>query len=440
MVIGGIPACYNLVPMDDDSNTVRVPRPWIFMVMGASVFGAAMAAIIMVNVLVPRLSQNEPAKAVLPPARNEPPSNLPRSNEPDSSERPPQNAPPVKPPQPPANREQPPREEFPPPVVEPEPAAAQWQAQPDARFRVRPKRGEWTEGAANTRLRWGDHVQVRVGAISLVCAGITLNCASGCELELAPTAGAPQALTLWNGRFAITRELATPAALKTPAAQLTFGQTRFVAVVWPERTELMVNQGEAGASREGEQIKIAAGQMGELGARFTLKELDAEARRALADEFKPPSQRLLFWDFEADAPCRLGKRFAGGAQGSKGALGATLEFAAIGSDEGGQFTPEPNSRLRLWVKTNAPSIRLSFVTATGALNRTWILYRELNGRDWEEIDVALSDFIPQEKDVQGFAGRACGYLQCRMRFPERSEVLPSERMLLVDDVEIYTPK
>ena len=177
-----------------------------------------------------------------------------------------------------------------------------------------------------------------------------------------------------------------------------------------------------------------------LAARIERKSLSSAELRALDNEFRPPRETLMAWDFEGALPCALGRPVPGGAWGSTGARAASPDFAAIGSEKAGEFTPALNSRLRFWVKTNAPTMRISFGVSSGAVPRIWVMQREVHAGEWQLVDVPLADFVAPAKDEQGFAKHPVGFVQFRMRFPDRSPVMPSEQMLLIDDVEIYTPK
>ena len=413
------------------------------MVMGASVIGATLAAIVMVSWLAPRLSRNEAARSNAPQTSN----NAPAANEPaqraeEAGPAPIKAPPPVKPPSPPVNREGPPKEEFPPPVVEEQPAIAELIVNAGCVFRVRPRGGEWVEGSAQTRLGWNDRIQVRAGTLTLTRGALAIRCHARADLDLVQVAGNPEetGATVREGRLLVARTGGGACAFATPVARLTFASARFALEVWPERSELSVVEGSLAVDLGAKPERVVTGSLATLAARVEMRALTSVELRALENEFRPPRDVLLSWDFEGEFPCSLGMLTQGGALGSARALAASPEFAAIGSEKAGEFTPALNSRLRFWVKTNAPSVRISFGVSSGAVPRTWFMLRELSGSGWQLVDVPLAEFVAPAKDTQGFAGHAAGFIQFRMRFPDRSPVMPSERMMQIDDVEIYTPK
>jgi hypothetical protein len=429
--------------MADSNSTVRVPRAWVFMVMGASVLGAALAAIVMVTWLVPRLSRNEAARANTPQTSiNAPGANQQSNNAEDTAPLPEKAPPPVKPPKPPMNREAPPKEEFPPPVAEEKPAVAELSVGAGCAFRVRPKGGEWVEGNSQTRLGWNDRIQVRAGMLALSLGGLVIRCNPRSDLELIRNAARDDALVVMvrEGRLLVLGAVSGSCAFTTPVATLRFISARFVLEVWPERCELSVAEGSIDANLGAKVDPVGAATHAALTTRVEKRSMTSAELRALEDEFRPPRETLLFWDFDGERPCTLGKLAPGGALGSAGSLAASPDFAAIGSEKAGEFKPDLNSRLRFWVKTNAPAVRISFGVSSGAVPRIWVMQREMHASEWQLVDVPLVDFVAPAKDVQGFAGHPVGFIQFRMRFPDRSPVMPSEQMLLVDDVEIYTPK
>lgn len=429
--------------MQDSNSTVRVPRAWVFMVMGASVIGAALAAIAMVTWLVPRLSRNEAARVNAPQV----PVNAPAANQPviiaeDTGPVPVKAPPPVNPPKPPVNREGPPKEEFPPPVVEEKPAIAELSFGADCAFRVRPRGGEWFEGNVQTRLGWNDRIQVRAGTLTLTCAGVAIRCNPRSDLELVRNAAREGELgvTVREGRLLVSGNGPASCIFTTPVAKLSFKSARFALEVWPERSEVSVVEGSIEADLGAKVEAVGAATRAALTSRIERKSLSSAELRVLDNEFRPPHATLMSWDFEGENPCSLGKLVTGGVWGSAHALAASPDFAAIGSEKAGEFTPALNSRLRFWVKTNAPAIRVSFGVSSSAVPRTWVMLREVGAGEWQLVDVPLADFLPPAKDTQGFAGHPVGFLQFRMRFPDRSPVMPSEQSLQIDDVEIYTPK
>ncbi len=414
------------------------------MVMGAAVFGAALASVVMVNWLMPRLGKNESARQM-------PVSNAPANEPAPLVQNPPANSPeqppPVKLPPVPArdaDPQVPPKEEYPapPPTEEPQ-SVASVQIQPEASFRVRAKGAQWQEGSAQSVFTWGDRLQVKTGSMLLTCGKVTLVCFAGADLELTQNAqgiSADLALTLREGRFAISRDAASQSALVTPVASLTFTRARFVVVVRPESSELRILEGSVAARSSGLAQDFGAGLRAMLTTRFEHRLLTSEELQALEAEFQPAGKTSLRWDFEGGQNCSLGKRVSPGANGSKGALASSLETVGIGSDELAEFTPAANSRLRLWVKTNAPNLRLSFTSGSGAAARTWSVNRAIAGSGWQSLEIALSEFKLPEKDEGSWHDTPCGKLQFRMRFEDNDPTLPSERYLVIDDIEIFTPR
>jgi hypothetical protein len=271
----------------------------------------------------------------------------------------------------------------------------------------------------------------------LEIGGASVQCSAAADLELPAK---PDGFMLVRaGRF-VARSDGALSQWAAPQGTVTFSRATVALLVESGTSELSIASGSVVCARDDKRETFNGPLFVLMGSRLSPRALDEKAALAIEQELSAPREVGLRWDFEGDLPCALGVRSASGANDSKGALAASIEFAAIGSDKPAEFTPAKNSRLRLWVKTNAPTVRLSFIVGAGSSARTWFLNKEVTGKDWQSVDVALTEFRPLDDAIAGWEGKVCGYLQFRMRFEDRSNVMPSERVLVIDEVEIYTPK
>lgn len=431
--------CYNR-RMPDTPSTVRVPRAWVFMVMGASVLGATLAAIVMINVLstregegarheAARLPQNapanEPANAPLPPPADTQPQ-----------------PPPVKPP--PVRREPP--VETPPPPPPPAEETVRTPSTncvrrlpPQAAFRVKPKGGVWRDGAADTVFAAGDRLRVTTGQVEFDVFGSRVIGATGADFSIDEQPGAAAFTLLVGGVYFMAQDAQQFFRLALPQQSVVTRGALFFARADAVSSELELVEGEARVIADVPDPDLGPVAFA-IGSQARRHDLAATRCAEIEEVFLPAREVLLRWNFDAGSgPCTLGRYTTRGFRGT-GALETAPQFAAIGADSDVRFVPGASSRLHLRIKTNARQVRVSFVSGTGAQATTWSITVDHPPQDvWTLHALDLAGFHAEGKGVT-FAGQTCHSLQFRMRFDERDARLPSERFLTIDDVELFTPK
>jgi len=423
----------------------RVPRGFVLMVMGAAVIGATLAAGLMFSLLGPgptgQKSSNAPWVAAQndnrpapvndplhqPPAGNQPPGNKPAQNKPAVNA--------------PGETARPDTQPTTPPT-EPE-SECRIVALRDAAFCIKHFGTEsWIEGDEKTGLAPGDRIKVSRGTLVLESRDTTVICGNKADLELPKNWDAP-AFKAVSGRILVRRgQTGTPASLAIPQGALIFTAASFALQVEPGTSEVSISEGTLSFARDGQTESLAAPSFVLLGARVAIEPLSASRLALLEEEFRGPREVLLAWDFEGSTlPCSQGRRLSPGVRGSHGALGWSLQHAFLGDESGETFNPAGNSRLRFWVRSNAARIRVSFVEGQGLASHCWFDDIEVQTlQQWTLIDVALAEFKPQDKGCRPWVGGRCSSLQFRMRLEPRSAIMPSERELALDEVEVYTPK
>ena len=428
--------------MGRNSNTVRVPRAWVFMVIGAAVCGAALASVVMVNLLVPRLGKNEAARTL--PVQNTR-ANEPPANRPDAPANTPAQPPPVKPPLPPGEAGKPPEEIPPPPPPHVEPpvrAALAVLDLPDgAAYKFKPAGGVWTEGTHATQLADGMRLRVASWQVKFELWRAQVIALAGCDFTLEGGKAGPK-LVLNDGGLMCDGSLASGSwALLLPQQAIVFERALFAAQASPDAGQIELttgsaNWGEQGANGGDAPVLIR------FGASVTTTALSDRRAAEIEESFRPIREVLMSWDFEGrQLPSFLGSQVAPGFRGSKGALYSKPDVAAIGDNGELRFLPAENTRIRLRVKTNARHVRISFIAGTGRLGETWSFTVSGHERDqWSLVELALSEFSGPFKEARPLPGQVCHTLQFRMRFDDTDDILPSERYLIIDDVEIFTPK
>ncbi len=425
-----------LQPALESPRTVIVPRYWVFMVVGACVVGATVAAAIMISILGPRIAERARASATprITPGVNAPEvaaNNAPRIPAlPESSPQPKANRPP----------EPPPRD--PPPVDKP---AAQTpvgvvESLRDGAFRCR-SRGQstWSEGQEGTKLFAGDRLRVSRGSLVLRAAETRVTCREGAEIELAKD-WANAGFTLHGGQALFARSEGPSVTLHFGQGVLRFGEAAFALQAELGTSELSLVSGRLQIEHVSGLNELAAPAFVLIGTRISVQALETSKAAMLEAELLGPRRTHLAWDFESgDLPCPSGRRVTPGFKDSRGALGSSLEFAWLGGESAQRFRPTPSARLRFAFRTNAPVVRVSFVAGLGAQAQNWSASIQVKAPgQWQQVDLALAEFVRTDKGIQTWQGRECHSLQFRMRFDERSPVMPSERELQIDDVEVYS--
>jgi hypothetical protein len=275
--------------------------------------------------------------------------------------------------------------------------------------------------------------------VTLALDGTTAQCFEQSDVECPVEVG--RSIVLRAGRVLVTREQGTSVSWALPQAGITFGKAKLSILADGVFSEVAVVQGSIRAERPGEAREFTGPIVAVLGARFTAQPLDSRKHASLLDELRGPRVTHLLWDFESETlPCALGRRASPGAADSRGALMQSREFAALGSERAGDFKAPANARLRFFFNTNAPVLRISFTSGSGRGARQWYTQVDIAGNEWKPIEIALGDFKPLDDGMTPWPGEDCGHLQFRMKFPQHSEIMPSERRLLIDDVEIFSPK
>lgn len=423
-------------PAPESPMTVIVPRYWVFMVMGACVVGATVAAAIMISILGPRIAERARANAAprITPGANAPEvaaNSAPRvGTQPESSPRPTQ------------NRPQDPLAQEPPPVEKPAPQAPVGVVESlrDGAFRCR-ARGQttWSEGQEGAALFAGDRLRVSRGSLVLRAAETRVTCREGAEIELSrdwSSAG----FTLHAGQALFARGEPTPVTLKFGQGVLRFGEAAFALQAELGTSELSLVSGRLQIEHISGSSELAAPAFVLIGTRISVTALDGARAATIEADLLGPRRTHLAWDFESgDLPCPGGRRVTPGFKESRGALGSGLEFAWLGGESAQRFRPAPTARLRFAFRTNAPVVRVSFVAGLGAQAQNWstTIVVKTPGQ-WQQADLTLGEFVRMDKGIQTWQGRECHSLQFRMRFDDRSPIMPSERELQIDDVEIYS--
>ncbi|CAG0928030.1 hypothetical protein PLCT1_00582 [Planctomycetaceae bacterium] len=432
--------------MGDNSKMVRVPRAWVFLVMGAAILGAGVASVAMVSWIVPRLAKNEAARVNAPlnapvnPSANEPAVNRegPRANVPAEP-------PPAKPPViPPDTRTTPPKEEPPPPPP-PDPTPQHhtdrvWELPAGAAFKYKAAGGAWVDGTEKTELSAGMRIKVSSGRVTIEFCKSRVIALSGCDLTLERKAGG-DALTLHDGSLFIDGSCVQgPLGLNLPQQAVVLEGAILAARAASDLSELELMDGSAKFGDQevsGRDVPVSIA----FGAATLKRALSHQRAAEIENSLRPARDVLVAWDFEgSQLPCALGKRLSPGFRGSQGALMSAPDLAALGDTGDAIFKPAENTRVRMRLKTNVPQVRLSFVAGTGRLAETWSFLLLTPSRGWALCEVPLAAFAKPFKEARPWAGQSCHSLQFRMRFDDTDPTLPSERYLVIDDVEIFTPK
>lgn len=413
------------------------------MVMGASVLGATLAAIVMINVLAPANNEREAARRDAPAAAHNAPANEPAEGSPPPANRE-ANRPPTQPPKepPPVRREPPIEVPPPPPEVEHTQAPATHCVRkigPLAAFRVKAKGGVWREGKADTTFTPGDRVRVSSGPIEFDFFGARVMGTAGTDLVLEDQLGVAACTLLDGGLCFKAPDAEFFFRLTLPQQSVVTRGAMFFARADAAISDLELVEGEARVF-----VDVPEPDRGPVafyvGTQPKRRELAATRCAEIEELFLPERQTLLRWNFD-DGPgsCALGKPTTRGYRNT-GGLESAPDFAAIGAGSEVRFVPAANSRLRLRVRTNARQLRISFVCGSGAPAAVWsCTVAEHQADVWTLYEIELKAFRAEGREAT-FAGQACHSLQFRMRFEERDPRLPSERYLIVDDVELFTPK
>jgi hypothetical protein len=301
-------------------------------------------------------------------------------------------------------------------------------------------RGEaWAEGTETTKLKPGMRIKVTRGQVEFDVGQCRVLGLAGSDMNVTATGRDPK-LVLYTGKLLLEVSHGV-LTLTLSEHELALRGAILCATAGPASNGLELTCGEAASAGKTWRADDAPLEI-TCGAAIEARSLDLARATEIENALRGERDVLLAWDFDAkQLPCTLGKRLSPGFRKSAGALTTSLEFAAIGDEGDARFVATENSRIRLSLKTNARYVRVSLIAGTGRLAETWTCTLLEHERDqWSLYEFSLRDFSKPFKEARPLAGQECHSLQFRMRFDDHDLTLPSERYLLIDDVEIFSPK
>ncbi|MCC6574040.1 MAG: hypothetical protein IT462_09625 [Planctomycetes bacterium] len=315
----------------------------------------------------------------------------------------------------------------------------------DPRYRLQSAAGAPRFLSESANLARGDRVRLMSGSIDVAVDGLKLQCTERAEFRVVTAADRPLGVQFDYGTYVADGvNLEEPRVVALEHARLELRRAAIMVRADWGQTSICVLQGEIGLShdnatqvlREGDSALIEPGRISVPAP----GKIDWEAMDNL---WLGSREILLRAGFDNGlAPFDIGVQQAPGARHSAGALAWDKARPGVGcSEKGPVFTPAANSRLRFRVKTNSPQLRVQVQVMIDEKWQTVVIpLIPAASAEWQLFDLPLSDLRTGPNDSQdGFVvGAEHRALQFRYRYPDK-RILPSERFLLVDDVEVYTP-